>query len=117
MRNYGDGSDPRVLDGLVFAIDLLIQHLSQLVMDEQVIDTIAQAMLVLSSHRDLCDQQSSVFRLGVTHSSRLGMPRYELFQEQLEHLLHSKFTCSAIASMLGVSLRTVRRRMTEMDFQ
>ena len=42
-----------------------------------------------------------------------GRPRYNISQEQLEHRLHLDFDCPTIASMLGVSLRTVRRRMAE----
>ena len=34
-------------------------------------------------------------------------------QEQLEHLLQLNFDCPTIASILGVSLRTVRRRMAD----
>ena len=45
--------------------------------------------------------------------SQRGRPRFDIHKEQLEHLLHLNFACSKIASMLGVSLRTVRRRMTE----
>lgn len=43
----------------------------------------------------------------------IGRPKFDVSVEQLEHLLHIGLNCSSIASSLGVSLRTVRRRMTE----
>ena len=49
----------------------------------------------------------------LTKKAVSGRPRYELSEEQLEHLLHLGFDCSVIASILGISLRTVRRRMNE----
>lgn len=36
-------------------------------------------------------------------------------KEQIEHLLKLNFSCPKIASLLVMSLRTLRRRMTEYD--
>ena len=52
----------------------------------------------------------------VIPTSHRGRPRLDVSEEQLVHLLSLRFTCPAIASMLGVSLRTLRRRMTELGF-
>ena len=41
---------------------------------------------------------------------RRGRPKFEISEEQLQYI---HFTCPKIASLLGVSLCTVRRRMTE----
>ena len=43
----------------------------------------------------------------------MGRPRFDIEQDQLEYLLDLCFTCPDIARLLGVSLRTVRRRMEE----
>lgn len=43
-----------------------------------------------------------------------GRPKFDISKEQLKHL-QLNFSCPKIASLLGVSLRTVRRRMTEFD--
>lgn len=43
----------------------------------------------------------------------VGRPRFNVAQEQLECLLELRFTCPDIARLLGVSLRTIRRRMEE----
>ena len=42
-----------------------------------------------------------------------GRPSFYIPREQLAYLLENRFTCPQIAEVLGVSLRTVRRRMTE----
>ena len=42
-----------------------------------------------------------------------GRPKLDIKQEQLEHLLNMGFHCPKIAEVLGVSLSTVRRRMSE----
>lgn len=42
-----------------------------------------------------------------------GRPSFYIPREQLVYLLENRFSCPQIAEILGVSLRTVRRRMTE----
>ena len=42
-----------------------------------------------------------------------GRPKFDIHKEQIEHLLNLNFTCPKIADLLGVSLRTIRRRMDE----
>jgi len=48
-----------------------------------------------------------------TTTSGPGRPKFEITQEQLEHLLQLGFNCHKIAACLGVSLRTICRRMTD----
>ena len=49
----------------------------------------------------------------LVNQTRRGRPKFDISKEQLEHLLDLHFSCPKIAYLLGVSLRTVRRRMTE----
>ena len=42
-----------------------------------------------------------------------GRPRYDIPSEQVRFLLETKFTVPQISSLLGVSIRTIRRRMEE----
>ena len=42
-----------------------------------------------------------------------GHPKWNIKQEQLECLLHLGFSCPRVADLLGVSLSTIRRRMSE----
>ena len=49
----------------------------------------------------------------VTYQGTPGRPSFFIPREQLAYLLENRFTCPQIADVLGVSLRTVRRRMAE----
>ena len=49
----------------------------------------------------------------MTEIALVGRPRYYIPKSQLEFLLQSKFTVPQIASLLNVSVRTVRQRMDE----
>ena len=42
-----------------------------------------------------------------------GRPRYDLPREQLLYFIENGFSCNMISSMLGVSLSTTRRRLSE----
>ena len=42
-----------------------------------------------------------------------GRPKFNISKDQIQHLLQLHFSCPKIASLLGVSLRTVRQRMTD----
>ena len=46
-------------------------------------------------------------------SGYVGRPRFDIAQDQIEYLLDLSFTCPDIARLLGVSLRTIQRRMEE----
>ena len=48
----------------------------------------------------------------VTLSSR-GRPRFMIPADQLNYLLEKRFTVPQISELLGVSVRTIRRRMTD----
>ena len=113
IRIYEDTRDPQVLDSLIFQMDLLLQHLHGLRARQDVVEDCAYALAWLSRLRDNGEMHSSGIQLGFMNSAGPGRPRYNISQEQLEHLLHLDFECPTIASMLGVSLRTIRRRMSE----
>lgn len=54
---------------------------------------------------------SPEYELSLTVSA--GRPRYDVPQEQLQFLLESKFSVPQISSLLGISIRTVCRRMEQ----
>lgn len=43
---------------------------------------------------------------------RRGRPFYDIRSEQLKYLLQIRFSCPQIAKFIGVSMSTIRRRMT-----
>ena len=112
-RIYEDGRDPQVLDSLVLQVDLLLQHLSRLRAEDAVLEATSRALAMLSQHMDESDPRQFGVQLSVVTAAGPGRPQYDISQEQLEHLLQLNFDCPTIATMLGVSLRTVRRCMDE----
>ncbi len=56
-----------------------------------------------------CDNDN---HLTTITSRRRGGPKYDLPEEQLVYFLDHGFSCTKISRMMGVSLRTVRRRMS-----
>ena len=113
IRIYEDERDPQILDSLVMQVDLLLQHLHRLGVGEDIVEATARALVVLSQQADERELRCCGLQLGSINTGGPGRPRYSISREQLEHLLHLNFDCPTIAAMLGVSLRTVRRRMAE----
>ena len=58
---------------------------------------------------------SGHFNVHICHSDLVGRPRFEISPQQLLFLVESQFTVTQMADILGVSTRTVRRRMEEYD--
>lgn len=48
------------------------------------------------------------------YNGAIGRPRYEISQSSLELLLENRFTVPQIAAMFGVSVSTIRRRMSQL---
>ncbi len=67
----------------------------------------------LVSIRSLLDEVSTISTAYTIPSEGPGRPTLFISQEQLTFLVESNFTVPKIANILGVSIRTVRRRMTE----
>lgn len=106
IYSYDACPDPDVLDHLILQLDILSSHLVLVGVDNHVLQAVKTAVKALT---DLNDGSACVIP-----TSYRGRPRLDVSEEQLVHLLSLRFTCPAIASMLGVSLRTLRRRMTEL---
>ena len=104
----------RWIDCLVFHVDRLHHILLALNLRSEILEAVGVALSLLEelnraqSVRNECGYAPTVF-----HENVRGRPRLEITQEQLEHLLHLGFKCPKIADVLGVSLSTVRRRMSE----
>ena len=73
----------------------------------------------LATMRGLNEQQQHEYTFShpsgtpALHSGSVGRPRFNIPEEQLQFLVESGFTGQQIAEIIGVSLRTVRRRMAD----
>ena len=110
VSRYEHSWDPCDLDFLFFKLHQLYRIFFSANVADSVLEDLSCCLGVLTSI-----QEDSI-TTGYTPQSIMagkGRPKFDISSEQLEHLLHIGLSCPSIASILGVSLRTVRRRMTE----
>ena len=75
---------------------------------------------LVSNVRDLVDRdinESSSLSCPQLFSGVPGRPKYEIKEEILRFLFDKRFTVKDVATLLGVSKRTVERRMNEFGLQ
>lgn len=72
--------------------------------DDFVIEKIGRA-------KEHSQSQSGGYSANVEHKGSVGRPCYDISKEQLSFFLEQGFKLQDVATMLGTSLRTVKRRM------
>ena len=81
------------------------------VVNETALTCISDAIACLQRFDEL--ELSTGYRSPLLNDGNTGRPKFNILPTQLEFFLANGFTGTAIAAMLGVSLRTVRRRIAE----
>lgn len=111
-NNYQDTKDPVVLESIIDHVKLLYRHLLAFrQIDDNLLNMVALAIVILEHMaEDTYRNRPTSHRL---LRGNMGRPRFDIEQDQIEYLLDLCFTCPDIARLLGVSLRTIRRRMEE----
>ncbi len=71
---------------------------------------VRNALSIITSFTDELGQPNCVPEL-LLPDGGFGRPRYNVAYDQLVYLLENRFTVPQISAMLGISVRTVRRRM------
>ena len=121
LRSYKLSRDPVDLDYLVFQVHKLFK-ISRTIesINDQVLESLSLSLALLESLQDMEVESQSGSYVTCTYADHnppsgtgRGRPKLNITCEQLEYLLSMNFTCSVIANMKGVSLRTVRRRMSD----
>ena len=79
---------------------------------EEVLVSVTDAYSSLARLRDEEEQLTGI-QINSESSNFPVRPRFHITEEQLAHLLQLNFSCATIATMFGVSLRTVRRHMNK----
>ena len=115
LENYEEEKSPLSLDSLLFHANELYRLLLISHPNDEVLERVGTSIGLLTIvEEELSDGNHVESTVSVASCpSQRGRPRFDIHKEQLEHLLYLNFSCSKITSMLGVSFRTVRRRMTE----
>ena len=81
-----------------------------------VVNLVREALAILQSllERNDCEIHRG-YQVFPNYENTPGRPRFDVPHNQLAYLLEVRFTVPQIADILGVSVRTVRRRMAEYD--
>ena len=105
-------------DYILFRLDWVINLLVRYTSDEQntEINVFEIVIARLREVKDIISRENSVST--AYHVDRIftgchGRPRFDIQREHLEFFVEQGFTSPAIANILGVSLRTVERRLNE----
>ena len=113
LLSYEVNRDPADLDYLVYEVYKLYRILKSVEScTDGVLEKISVSLALLEELQDLefpSNLQSFSSAPPVVLTNGRGRRRFDIRMDQLEYLLSIGFTCPKIASMLGVSLRTIRR--------
>ena len=96
---------------LVCKVDFLQRMSVNLDIGDVITETIGRVhSLLVEIERN--ENSSGGYSASVQHDSRRGRPSYLIGKEQLSYLIEQGFKLQEVATMLGISCRTVKRRMT-----
>ena len=122
-QNLGDRNLRQdVLDHAFYTIER-VEHLSALCsqirirqyVDEEIFPLLSEAKLLI----DHCDQLQETLEMCIhsekTHNGNRGRPRYAITAQQLQYFIYFGFKAPEIASVLGVSESTLRRRLKDFN--
>ena len=115
--------DENILDGLQSRLDWLctaiIRYVDLQIVDERVVNFAREArQCVLNAYQGNRgihnpNNETLLVELERVFTGERGRPQLKVECEQLEFLLERKFSVAEIASILGISKRTVERRLQE----
>ena len=95
--------------------EMLATEIERGVLTENEVEVLLNLSRAYDSMSQLVDRMSSVSDCTegpVVHCGRVGRPAFLIPQEQLQCLIEFRFSVPQIAQLLGVSVRTVRHRMS-----
>ena len=114
FASYYDTRDPSELDVLIYQVNKLfcmIRASDQCT--TQQIEAVGVGLSLLQDAQNLIEEGSVGYEPHLLVNGLKGRPRLEISNDQLQYLLELGFSCPQIANVLGVSLSTIRRRMTD----
>ena len=103
---------PDVLETIEMMMECVVLLDSFERVSENVIGCLIEAYNVLSRNTHSRDTQSDTNQIQLNTASSGGRPSFNISKDQIEYLMHCNFTVKEISEILGVSKRTVERRMT-----
>lgn len=116
LNVYMDGRIPPadVLNSYTLSLELVHRDLlAQQVLGEDKLDYGSICELLVKGSEIVKKWKVTHFNPPVISFGRYGRPRIDISYEQLLYLIENRFTVRQIADMVGVSERTIYRRMSE----
>ena len=120
LRSFEDGRLPHdAADAFVLNLELVYREIiAQEQLDGRPLSggvgtIVARALDYLKTMQDEHVEVEETRTPPMAYSDSVGRPRFDIPQQQLRFLVESGFTGPKIATIIGVSLSTVRRRMSE----
>ena len=113
LRQLESGNgDSDTLDHVQYRLDclytIILRCFDAGIVCERVVTVVKEALDCFE-----VNDTSVMYYAGKVFTSNPGRPRYNISEEQLEFLLHKRFSTTEIALLLGVGKRTVERRLEE----
>ena len=114
LNVYDRTRDPSDLDFLVYQVSKLYRILACTLPDSEILCTVDTAL----NYLECCEMEIQVshenrrYTPKVFDTGHRGRPQLHITKEHIEYLLHMNFSCPRIASLIGVSLNTIRIRMS-----
>ena len=106
-------------DFIQFRLDWLynavVRYCDNIPSGEAVMALIQQAAELLRDREEDCLSQNFSFQAEITATGERGRPRFIISKDQLTFLLDLGFKSGEIASLLGVSESTIKRRIREYE--
>ena len=115
LLNAIDGSENEGdLDSVIYQVTKLYRIARLLDSStEETLEAIGQSLTIFENLQENTLGSQVAYGPGLIATDRSGRPRLDVRKEQLEYLLDMGFSGPQIATTIGVSLSTVRRRMAE----
>ena len=117
LTEFVEQLDPRVLDYLIYLSEQLYRCLNASGEPSNADDVAEAITLLLSLQNESDNMNGNLGVCTVIRNGRPGRPSYAVSEEQLLSLFDIGFSATHIASMVGVSVRTIRRRMDDIGLQ
>ena len=114
LTSFLTTADPSELDMLIYQVTKLFQLLrASSTCTNEILEAVGIGLTLLQNAQNSSEESNSDYRPGLLPVISRGRPRLDVSSTQLEYLLNLGLSCPQIASLLGVSLSTIRRRMTD----
>ena len=102
---------PSTLDALIFHVNQLYTLIAYCD-DDQQLEEVGRSLALLTELEQSVEEAGHTgYEADLIPGHNRSHPKFDISEEQLQHLLQLHFSCPKIAYLLGVSLSTVRRRM------